>query len=235
MLASLRWVWSGIPAVRRSGLAITLAASPLRHVQLEVVVGEVGWPSDGNGDNRGYATLDLAQRFNNDIVRHMSSGGGTPLRPNRVIQGYLFSLVDEDNKTTGAGPFERHWGIFRADLTPKYSLDLTGAGKSNAQLVGAKNAPVLAPAWCVAKPEVDAQRLASALGYACGKVASDCTPTTVGSSCFFGNDLRNMSSYAFNSYFQLHGQGEGGMSGVEDPSVLWLVASSIMHTPSFSI
>lgn len=212
---SMRWYPSAlhcmsmVPAQKGDEALPKPMSCLLPHVQLEVVVGEVGWPSDGNGDTRGFATLDLARRFNNDIVRHMSSGGGTPLRPNRVIQGYLFSLIDEDNKTTGAGPFERHWGLFTTSLMPKYSLDLTGSGSSNAQLVGARNAPTLPPKWCVAKPGVDAQRLASALGYACGTGASsDCTPTTVGSSCFFGGDLRNMSSYAFNSYFQLHGQGE---------------------------
>lgn len=94
---------------------------------MSIIVGEIGWPTDGTV----YANVTLAQRFNQQLVNHMLGGGGTPLRPNTQIEGYLFSLLDEDAKSTLPGPFERHWGVFNYDGSLKYPLDLTGMSLTN--------------------------------------------------------------------------------------------------------
>lgn len=94
---------------------------------MSIIVGEIGWPTDGTV----YANVTLAQKFNQQLVNHMLGGGGTPLRPNTQIEGYLFSLLDEDAKSTLPGPFERHWGVFNYDGSLKYPLDLTGVSHSN--------------------------------------------------------------------------------------------------------
>ncbi len=88
---------------------------------LPIIVGEIGWPTDGVSN----ANLQFAQSFMSELVKHMLSGTGTPLRPG-VLDGYLFSLLDEDAKSILPGPFERHWGIFNYDGSLKYTLDLTG-------------------------------------------------------------------------------------------------------------
>jgi len=97
--------------------ALTTAGFP----SLPIIVGEIGWPTDGFPS----ANIQFAQSFMSQLVNHMLSGTGTPLRPG-VLQGYLFSLLDEDAKSIAPGAFERHWGIFNYDGSIKYTLDLSG-------------------------------------------------------------------------------------------------------------
>jgi glucan endo-1,3-beta-glucosidase 5/6 len=89
---------------------------------LSIIVGEIGWPTDGDMN----ANLQYARQFNQGLVNHVTSNQGTPLRPG-PIDAYLFSLIDEDQKSILPGNFERHWGIFYYDGTPKYQLSLTAS------------------------------------------------------------------------------------------------------------
>ncbi|KAL5211116.1 hypothetical protein ABZP36_006739 [Zizania latifolia] len=82
---------------------------------LPIVVGEVGWPTDGHK----HARADYAERFYAGLLRKLAANAGTPLRPNQYVEVYLFSLVDEDAKSVAPGNFERHWGILRYDGQPK--------------------------------------------------------------------------------------------------------------------
>lgn len=86
-----------------------------------IVVGEVGWPTDGDPK----ANLSLARRFNQGLISRIKQGRGTPKRatPPDI---YLFSLLDEDAKGIAPGNFERHWGLFHLDGTTKYQIDLGG-------------------------------------------------------------------------------------------------------------
>lgn len=97
--------------------ALTSAGYP----NMNVSVGEIGWPTDG----APYANISLAQQFNQQLVNHLQSGQGTPLRPGK-LEAYVFSLLDENAKSTLPGNFERHWGVFNFDGSIKYVLDLTG-------------------------------------------------------------------------------------------------------------
>lgn len=80
------------------------------HGDMTVLVGEVGWPTDGDKN----ANVGNAYRFYNGLLPRLASNRGTPLRPGN-IEVYLFSLIDEDAKSIAPGSFERHWGIFRYD------------------------------------------------------------------------------------------------------------------------
>ncbi|KAM7266946.1 hypothetical protein ACFE04_009112 [Oxalis oulophora] len=165
---------------------------------LPVIVGEVGWPTDGdiNANNK------YAQRFNQGFMSHISGGKGTPKRPG-PLDVYLFSLVDEDAKSIQPGNFERHWGIFTFDGLPKYQLNL-GTTNSGA-LVKARNVQYQENKWCIMKSsaKLDDPQIAPSMSYACG--LADCTSLGYGTSC--GNmDARANISYAFNSYFQRQNQ-----------------------------
>lgn len=92
---------------------------------LPIIVGEIGWPTDGDRN----ANMQYAQRFNQGFMSRYVSGKGTPMR-NGPIDAYLFSLVDEDNKSIQPGNFERHWGLFYFDGQPKYQLNLGSGNKS---------------------------------------------------------------------------------------------------------
>ncbi|KAG6471710.1 glucan endo-1,3-beta-glucosidase 6-like [Zingiber officinale] len=182
-----------VAALRRNGFG-----------NLSIIVGEIGWPTDGDMN----ANPQLAQRFNQGFVDHIASGNGTPLRPGNV-DAYLFSLVDEDRKSIDAGHFETHWGIFAYDGIPKYELRRLRAPTNNSSngssLVGAKNVEYLDRRWCVLKPWVslDDTRIGPSVGYACGR--ADCTSLGYKTSCA-DLDVRGNISYAFNSYYQENDQ-----------------------------
>ncbi|KAL7131504.1 hypothetical protein ABFS83_12G007900 [Erythranthe nasuta] len=164
---------------------------------LPIVIGEIGWPTDGDRN----ANVDYAQRFNQGVMARITAGRGTPMRPG-PIDAYLFSLIDEDDKSIQPGNFERHWGVFRFDGQPKYSLNLGGP---TGALVPAKNVSYLEKKWCIMKPNarVDDTQLAASVSYACGR--GDCTCLGYGTSCG-GLDARGNISYAFNSYYQKNNQ-----------------------------
>ncbi|CAI9771661.1 unnamed protein product [Fraxinus pennsylvanica] len=164
---------------------------------LSIIVGEIGWPTDGdrNANNR------LAQRFNQGFMSHISGNRGTPMRPGPV-DAYLFSLIDEDAKSIQPGNFERHWGIFYFDGTPKYNLSL--GGKSGG-VVPASNIRYLPRRWCVLSSSANLQdpQLEPSVSYACSH--ADCTSLGYGTSCQ-NLDARQNISYAFNSYYQENNQ-----------------------------
>ena len=170
---------------------------------LPVVVGEVGWPTDGDK----HATAAYAQKFYAGLLRKLGAKAGTPLRPNQYIEVYLFSLIDEDAKSVAPGNFERHWGIVRYDGQPKYPMDLSGQG-GNAALVAARGVQYLPRQWCVVNPSAPdmGSRIGDSVTYAC--TFADCTALGYGSSCN-GMDAAGNASYAFNMYFQTQNQVEG--------------------------
>jgi hypothetical protein len=169
---------------------------------LPVVVGEVGWPTDGDK----HATAAFAQKFYAGLLRKLAASAGTPLRPGQYIEVYLFSLIDEDAKSVAPGNFERHWGIMRYDGQPKYAMDLSGQGRNTA-LVAAQGVQYLPRQWCVVNPNAqDTSKIGDSVTYAC--TFSDCTSLGYGSSCNGLDDAGN-ASYAFNMYFQVQNQVEG--------------------------
>ncbi|KAK1316170.1 Glucan endo-1,3-beta-glucosidase 6 [Acorus calamus] len=165
---------------------------------LPVIIGEIGWPTDGN-INANPAT---AQRFNQGFMTHIMTKKGTPMRQD-PIDAYLFSLIDEDEKSIQPGNFERHWGIFNYDGTVKYKLNL-GATNSGT-LVPAKGVNYLSKRWCVMKANarLDDPQVGPSVTYACEN--ADCTNLGYGTSCS-NLDGRGNLSYAFNSYYQKHDQ-----------------------------
>ncbi|CAL4987291.1 unnamed protein product [Urochloa decumbens] len=175
---------------------------------LPVMIGEVGWPTDGDK----HATAALAERFYSGLLRRLAARKGTPLRPGARIEVYLFGLIDEDAKSVAPGSFERHWGLFTFDGRPKFPLALRGGGGGNRPVmpVPARGVEYLSRRWCVLNPDAAAgdERIAGNVGYACER--ADCTALGYGSSCAGGGgmDARGNASYAFNAYWQAQGQAE---------------------------
>lgn len=167
------------------------------YANLPIIVGEIGWPTDGDRN----ANLNFAQRFNQGFMQHISGGKGTPMRPG-PIDAYLFSLIDEDAKSIQPGNFERHWGIFSFEGQPKYALNL---GTTNSNLIPAKGVQKLEPKWCIFKPnaKLEDSQVAPSVSYACAR--ADCTSLGYGTSCS-SLDARGNISYAFNSYYQINNQ-----------------------------
>ncbi|KAF2313568.1 hypothetical protein GH714_011785 [Hevea brasiliensis] len=78
---------------------------------LSIIIGEIGWPTDGDKN----ANLKNAQQFNQGFMNRIIAGQGTPLRPG-PLDAYLFSLVDEDAKSIQPA---QQWCI----MSPSASLD----------------------------------------------------------------------------------------------------------------
>lgn len=164
--------------------------------QMPVIVGEVGWPTDGDPN----ANSVNARRFNQALIDRIVQGQGTPKRrtPPDV---YLFGLIDEDNKSVQPGNFERHWGIFNYDGSIKYPLNM-GNGRA---IVPARGVKYLERKWCVLSPSASLSdpNLAQGVSFACQY--ADCTSLGYGSTC--GNlDAQRNASYAFNMYYQTMNQ-----------------------------
>ena len=170
------------------------------HPNVTIVIGEIGWPTDGNK----HANPDNAKRFYQGFLKKMASMKGSPLRSGRM-NAYLFSLLDEDEKSVAPGYFERHWGIFRFDGKPKFKVDFSGQGEDKMP-IEAKGVRYQDRKWCVLRPfdkSLNMSYLPGSLSYACA--LGDCTSLGAGCSCANLNESGN-ASYAFNSYFQMNDQ-----------------------------
>eukprot|EP00253_Pinus_taeda_P012832 PITA_12832 len=96
------------------------AMEALGYSNIPLVVSESGWPSAGNAD---VATVDNAQTYNSNLIKHVLSNVGTPKRPGTNIETYIFALFNEDNKT--GAETERHFGLFYPDQSPVYPVNFT--------------------------------------------------------------------------------------------------------------
>ncbi|XP_022136187.1 probable glucan endo-1,3-beta-glucosidase BG5 [Momordica charantia] len=83
---------------------------------VDVAVGETGWPTCGNGN---IATPQYASAYNKNFKSHISSGRGTPKRPNVLIRGFIKSMFNENKMPEGES---QCYGIFNVDSTPLYPL-----------------------------------------------------------------------------------------------------------------
>ncbi|PPD75852.1 hypothetical protein GOBAR_DD27222 [Gossypium barbadense] len=113
--------------------AVFSAMKLLGFDDLEIVIAETGWPSMGDATQFGVDAKSAAE-YNGNLMRHVTSGVGTPLMPNQTFETYIFALFNEDLKP---GPTcERYFGLFRPDMTPVYDIGIlrpTVAAAANIQ------------------------------------------------------------------------------------------------------
>ncbi|XP_017409754.1 glucan endo-1,3-beta-glucosidase, basic isoform [Vigna angularis] len=80
---------------------------------VDVVVSETGWPSDGALG----ASIDNAKTYLVGLFHRSKTG--SPRRPSKPTEMYLFSMFDENQKTP---ELEKHWGIFFPNKDKKYPV-----------------------------------------------------------------------------------------------------------------
>ncbi|KAH7446582.1 hypothetical protein KP509_01G063200 [Ceratopteris richardii] len=107
--------------------AVYSAISALGYHDITLLVSETGWPSLGDPDEVGANILN-AQTYHANLVKHVTSSNGTPLKPNITPEIYLFALFNEDQKP---GPTsERNYGLFHPDGSKVYEFSFVQSSNS---------------------------------------------------------------------------------------------------------
>ncbi|KAK2988213.1 hypothetical protein RJ640_020695 [Escallonia rubra] len=175
---------------------------------VEIIVSESGWPSKGDAGEVA-ATPDNAKTYNTRLIERGQSGRGTPMRPKDRVQIFVFALFNENKKQGGAS--ERNFGIFNADGSKVYDVDLSCQFCSNTgeklgfgeRVSGVARGPSV---WCVAKPHGDEKVVQAVLDFCCGPGGVDCREVYESGDCFEPNKIHAHASYAMNAYYQMHGR-----------------------------
>ncbi|XP_031399245.1 glucan endo-1,3-beta-glucosidase 2 isoform X2 [Punica granatum] len=179
--------------------AAYFAMAFLNFTNIPVVVTESGWPSKGDSNERD-ATVDNANTYNSNLIRHVLNKTGTPKHPGIAVSTYIYELYNEDTKP---GPLsEKNWGLFDANGNPVYILHLTGSG-----LVLAND--TTNQTYCAAKEGADQKMLQAALDWACGAGKVDCSPLMQGGPCYEPDTVMAHATYAFDTYYHQMGKAPG--------------------------
>ncbi|GLJ18429.1 hypothetical protein SUGI_0326540 [Cryptomeria japonica] len=94
------------------------AMEKVGHPNIPIVITESGWPSAGSA----VATVDSARTYNNNLIKHVLSTAGTPKRPERTIETFIFALFNENQKGSEE---ERHFGLFETNKSPVYPVNFS--------------------------------------------------------------------------------------------------------------
>ncbi|KAL3740886.1 hypothetical protein ACJRO7_022074 [Eucalyptus globulus] len=147
-----------------------------------------------------YATIDYADTYNSNLIKHVLDKSGTPLHPELTPNVYIYELFNEDLRSPPVS--EASWGLFNGDLTPAYLLHVSNTGGFLAN-------DTTNQTYCIAMGGVDSRTLQAALDWACGPGQANCTEIQQGESCFKPNNVKSHASYAFDSYYQKEGKVAG--------------------------
>lgn len=128
------------------------AMKALGYGNVDIIVGETGWPSAGGPAEVG-CSLENASTFNRNLVKYTQSGSGTPLRPNASVDVYIFALFNENLKR--GKPSERNYGLFYPNQTPVYPIDFNPPAPTPASAPAP--APASPPSVASAPPPSDNQ------------------------------------------------------------------------------
>ncbi|XP_019178382.1 PREDICTED: glucan endo-1,3-beta-glucosidase 9-like [Ipomoea nil] len=175
--------------------ALVVALEKAGYPHMEIVFGEIGWPTDGGK----HATPENAERFHRGFLKHIVEKKGTPRRPGKNIDVFLGSLTDENKFALRLGPILRHRGIYDFDGTAKYKIDFSGKGRDiyPATAAGTVKMP---SRWCIFNNDNrNMTKVDEQFQVAC--TYFDCTSLGPDSSC---SNLTRPSavSYAFNMAYQ---------------------------------
>lgn len=171
----------------------------LNVTDVPVLVTESGWPSKGDS-KEPYATIDNADTYNSNLIKHVLDRSGTPLRPEITSSVYIYELFNEDLRSPPVS--EANWGLFNGNSTPVYLLHVSGSGTFLAN-------DTTNQTYCVVMDGVDSKTLQAALDWACGPGRANCSEIQPGENCYQPNNVKNHASYAFDSYYQKEGKAAG--------------------------
>lgn len=168
----------------------------LNFTNVPIIVTESGWPSKGDS-NEPDATLENANTYNSNLIRHVLNKTGTPKHPGLAVSTFIYELYNEDMKP---GPIsEKNWGLFDANGTPIYILRLTGSG-------AVLSNDTTNQTFCITKDGADPKMLQAALDWACGPGKVDCSALLQGEPCYEPDNVIAHATYAFDTYYHKMGK-----------------------------
>ncbi|KAL2924579.1 Glucan endo-1 3-beta-glucosidase 2 [Bienertia sinuspersici] len=176
--------------------AAYFAMADLNFTNIPIIVTESGWPSKGDA-NEPDATLENANTYNSNLIKHVLNNTGTPKHPGIAVSTYIYELYNEDAKSGSTA--EKNWGLFDANGKPVYILHLTESGSVLAN-------DTTNQTYCSARNGADKKMLQAALDWACGPGKVDCSPLLQGEPCYEPDDVFAHATYAFNTYYQQTGK-----------------------------
>ncbi|CAL8145046.1 unnamed protein product [Prunus armeniaca] len=157
-----------------------------------VLVTESGWPSKADS-KEPFATIDNADTYNSNLIKHVFDRSGTPLHPETTSSVYIYELLNEDLRSPPVS--EANWGLFYGNSSAVYLLHVSGSGSFLAN-------DTTNQTYCIAMDGVDSKILQAALDWACGPGRSNCSEIQPGQDCYSPNNVKSHASYAFDSYYQ---------------------------------
>ncbi|GAB2224809.1 hypothetical protein Droror1_Dr00005586 [Drosera rotundifolia] len=176
--------------------AAYFAMADLNFTNTPVMVTESGWPSKGD-PNEPDATLENANTYNSNLIKHVLNKTGTPKHPGIAVSTFVYELYNEDLKP---GPLsEKNWGLFDENGKPIYVLHLLGSGS-----VLANDTTNLT--YCAVRDGADEKLVQAALDWACGAGMVDCSPLLQGQPCYEPDNVIAHATYAFDTYYQKMGR-----------------------------
>jgi exo-beta-1,3-glucanase (GH17 family)/cellulose synthase/poly-beta-1,6-N-acetylglucosamine synthase-like glycosyltransferase len=107
--------WEGIPAEQAVGLVISRTEELARmFADKPVVIGEVGWPSNGRSLGRAAASRQDAETFLRQFLTQADALG---------LEYFLMEAFDQPWKRAEEGEVGAYWGLFDGARGAKYALD----------------------------------------------------------------------------------------------------------------
>ncbi|CAN4124152.1 unnamed protein product [Withania somnifera] len=179
--------------------AAYFAMAYLNFTNIPITVTESGWPSKGDSSESD-ATLDNANTYNSNLIKHVLNSTGTPKHPGIAVSTYVYELYNEDLRPGSIS--EKNWGLFYPSGTPVYILHLTGSETVLANDTTNRT-------YCVARANADKKMVQAALDWACGPGKVDCSPLLQGNPCYEPDTVFAHSSYAFDAYYHKIGMADG--------------------------
>ncbi|PQQ06071.1 glucan endo-1 3-beta-glucosidase 2 [Prunus yedoensis var. nudiflora] len=168
----------------------------LNFTNVPIIVKDSGWPPKGDSSEPD-ATLENANTYNCNLIRHVLNKTGTPKHPGLAVSTFIYELYNEDTKP---GPIsEKNWGLFDANGTPIYILRLTGSG-------AVLSNDTTNQTFCITKDGADPKMLQAALDWACGPGKVDCSALLQGEPCCEPDNVIAHATYAFDTYYHKMGK-----------------------------
>ena len=106
--------WEGVP----DEIALNYSLDRFEEVKRafpgkHVVIGEIGWPSQGDRFDGAHASPAIQAKFVRDFLDRIKG---------KHVDYFLMEAIDQPWKTFNEGRVGAYWGIFHADRSPKFGL-----------------------------------------------------------------------------------------------------------------